>query len=549
MQNKWSNALQRSAEQIKESIVDKMPEFVPEITDFSDTNPFMRFIDIWANLFEILHYYQDRNSEESYPTTARRFASFAKLANMFDYRIKLAKPATSTIRFYFDNNVTQNVVIPEGTEVATKTGIAFFTLSEVTILSGQNSVNVEAKQRVLNQNKIIGVSTAQANQKFVLNKNVIEEEFSLQINGEFYESVDTFGISSPTNNHFKLTKNENNEVIVEFGDGINGRIPPAFSIITNYYTTEGSKGNLPSGSITEIKSSITVPSGFVLKCTNDSPSSNGSDSESITELRSRIPLHTSTLRRAVTQQDYIDITQTIQEVEKSGVVYNGAKRISIYVVPKGGGLASQQLLDEIVAFFANKKMLTTEVLAYPAGQIVLELEMNVRLLSSYSRAQKSEEIKKLIASFFKTENQEIAGQGYLSDITEIVEAVRGVQSSDIIKLVANPYPIPFAPNNKTMLWTKEVQTASNATVKWRVIVFSSTQYQLFRNLAFVGTFNFGAEVVQPEIIFTINTNNYTIGDRWDFVTYKYTANILLEEPSILTLDASNIVLNMSGGVS
>ncbi|TAG94940.1 MAG: hypothetical protein EAZ20_00570, partial [Bacteroidetes bacterium] len=79
-----------------------------------------------------------------------------------------------------------------------------------------------------------------------------------------------------------------------------------------------------------------------------------------------MPIHLRTLQRAVTENDYIELAQLIPSVSKAGIVYKGDKKVYVYVVPKGGGLASNSLLNEVVLFFEDKKMITTTVEAYPA---------------------------------------------------------------------------------------------------------------------------------------------------------------------------------------
>jgi hypothetical protein len=137
----------------------------------------------------------------------------------------------------------------------------------------------------------------------------------------------------------------------------------------------------------------------------------------------------------------------------------------------------------------------------------------------------------------------------LSDITEVIENIRGVANSDIVKLVAQPFPIQISPTTKPLNWTRNLLVGSTTTIKWRIVILSITQYQLFKNGFFIGNFTIGTPVVQTEVSFTVNADTYTIGDTWEFVTYKYSANIILAEPSIPTLSESDIILNISGGVA
>ena len=276
MATEYINVYDRSAEQIKESVLQKMPGFVPEMTDFDETNPFIRFIDIWASMSELLHYYLDRSAEECYLTTLRKFSSAVKIANMFDYRIKGTKPAIVDLKFYFDNPVTSDVIIPQYSQVQTKSGIPYLTLEEVTILNGTKSIIVAAKQFTPVLNEVIGTGDGTPNQKIIIDDNVIEENLLIEINSIIYTPTDSFAYSKPTDTHYRFSKNEFNQIELTFGDGVNAVIPPAFDMIADYYVSEGVLGNVEKNTITEIISSITVPSGFILKCTNEEKAAGGS---------------------------------------------------------------------------------------------------------------------------------------------------------------------------------------------------------------------------------------------------------------------------------
>ncbi|TAG03940.1 MAG: hypothetical protein EAZ44_05455, partial [Cytophagia bacterium] len=212
-------------------------------------------------------------------------------------------------------------------------------------------------------------------------------------------------------------------------------------------------------------------------------------------------------------------------------------------MPKGGGLASNSLLNEVVLFFEDKKMITTLVEAYPAGEIKLQLNITIRLLSIYSRTQKEIEIKQTLLDLFATEKQKIKGSVYLSDITQNIENIVGVSSSDIAEIQAIPYPLPIAPNNKMLDWTI---TPINSIIvtKFKILVQSSVNYQLFRNDVFVSNYVFGVLVNVTECSFRINNDNYSVGDTWEFIMYPKNKNIILEEASIPALYENDIVLNL-----
>ena len=92
-----------------------------------------------------------------------------------------------------------------------------------------------------------------------------------------------------------------------FGDGIHGMIPPAGAEnirVLSYRSGGGLSGNKPTGTITELKTSLP----YVEKVTNPVPGSGGADSESEEALVQRVPRSLRHGQRAVTAQDYEDLT-------------------------------------------------------------------------------------------------------------------------------------------------------------------------------------------------------------------------------------------------
>ena len=98
---------------------------------------------------------------------------------------------------------------------------------------------------------------------------------------------------------------------LKFGDGKHGRIPPIGkeNIKINYHTGGGSKGNLSANEIKALKSTI----AFVDKAYNPIPSEGGSDVESIEELTERGPQRLKNRNRAVTVEDYEEVTKEVSQ--------------------------------------------------------------------------------------------------------------------------------------------------------------------------------------------------------------------------------------------
>ena len=59
LKNPWIGYIERSYEQAKKAIFDKMPYRIPEITDHTENDIFVKMISIWCGILEQLNYYID----------------------------------------------------------------------------------------------------------------------------------------------------------------------------------------------------------------------------------------------------------------------------------------------------------------------------------------------------------------------------------------------------------------------------------------------------------------------------------------------------------
>ncbi|MDO4540716.1 MAG: baseplate J/gp47 family protein [Syntrophomonadaceae bacterium] len=115
-----------------------------------------------------------------------------------------------------------------------------------------------------------------------------------------WQEVDEFSASQPDDRHYTADRNEG---IINFGDGINGRIPLSGereTIRVSYRTGGGEAGNLLPGMVARVNRAL----GFVNSVTNPEITSGGCDQETVSEavLRSAMALRHG--YRGVTTRDY-----------------------------------------------------------------------------------------------------------------------------------------------------------------------------------------------------------------------------------------------------
>jgi predicted phage baseplate assembly protein len=135
-----------------------------------------------------------------------------------------------------------------------------------------------------------------------ISETLDELERPLEIWVRWHEVPDFYG-SGARDRHYVVNHLTGE---VRFGDGLNGMIPPrgAGNLRMEFYQTGGGwTGNRPTGSITEMKT--TVP--YIDSVINKEPAAGGADAESRDSLISRGPRTIRHRDRAVTAQDYEDL--------------------------------------------------------------------------------------------------------------------------------------------------------------------------------------------------------------------------------------------------
>lgn len=112
--------------------------------------------------------------------------------------------------------------------------------------------------------------------------------------------VEDFYLSKATDRHYVLHRRVGQ---LQFGDGVNGRIPEASTtpnIIISYVVGGGSKGNLPAESLTQMDRQI----GFIDTVSNPAPTVGGCDEERLDEAIMRMTDRLVTQNRAVSCRDF-----------------------------------------------------------------------------------------------------------------------------------------------------------------------------------------------------------------------------------------------------
>jgi uncharacterized phage protein gp47/JayE len=549
LDNSWIGYVTRSYEQIKSNVLTKFQALVPEMTDHTENNLWVRLISIWAGAVEMLGYYIDRRAREAFLSSAIKFDSGVKIARMFGYRIKGSTSASVDLVFTTNVVATAQINIPEGSIVQTAEGVTFLTTQLAIIPIGQDTVQVGAIQHSLVVNQTLGTSDGTPEQRFELIDGVVDSSITIAVGLANWTPVESFSYSVPDSEDFVCGQNDSGFMEVQFSDGMAGKIPTAASdVVANYSTTLGDVGNVGVGFINEIVSSIVLPASTELSVTNPLASSGGANKEELSDIKQNIPLTLRTKDRAVTEQDFIDIANLVAGVSKSGVDYTCGGTVDIYIVPDGGGVPSNQLIQDVTDYFEPRRIITVKVQVIGAGEVVIKISADIRALPNYSNADVRQRVEDNLILFLSSDNQDIRGTVYLGDIYEVIENTQGVSNSDVNLLGAEPFARGLFGTVNVLTWDVKTSQSSNTTNQWRVRFTSATDYELKRNGSFIGNYSIGNSVSLSDISFSIY-GSYTINDEYEFYSYPYdNRKIELSEPSVPVTNAGALSLTVSGGI-
>lgn len=558
VQNPWVGYLDRSYIQIKNSLLQRLGNTVPEVTDHSESNILVIIISMFAGIAEQLNYYIDNMAREAFITTARRYSSAVRHARLVDYRIKAAIPASADITINLNPDIDPTTgpglaaastllvpefTIPRGTEFRTLNGISFLTIKDIKFSTTQIIGVVPVEQKIPQNNINLGITTGNPEQVYPLGNNYVHNSLELTVGGEIWERVDTLGRSKPQDKHYIVDISVDKVAYIVFGDGINGKVPPGNSeLVGNYYTTSGKGGNVGANTIveTDFDFSPYVSKPDIIEITNPTPAVAGIDYEDLRRIQRAVPLSIRTLDRAVTRQDYIDIARLAPGVDKATLHYDCGKTIKLYISPNGGGVATQALRDNTKAFVDSRKMVTTFIEVLPTGESYLQLDIKVYLRPRRDPIQARKQIVKALVDKYNYEASDVNRKIRTSDIIALVDNLPPVDYLELQQMYVQPYMRPLG-HYTTLLNTVKIQDGSTGVNSFEIRYYMGVM-KLFKNGLFTTDIPIGIEFTEPDNVFTIfiTPNNYENGDAWEFKTYPKNSNLEIDDYTVPVLREGDI---------
>lgn len=542
--NKWLNPYQRSYQQIKAKLVESLmglkdPQGQKLITDYSEGNILIIILSLFAAIAEVLHYYVDNMARETFLSTARRYDSVVKHGALVDYHARAAIAATVDVilsRSITGNSIGAKLTIPQGTLFTDSSGNSWLSARDVIWYSNVTTCKVPIIQHERYTASALNNMVIPTGDRVILNLGTLpngkyyeQGSMSLQIGGETWVLVDTFAKSKPTDKHFMVSVDEALNPYIMFGDGTFGKKPAAGAKITNvvFYLTNGTQGNVKSNTITSVPSVI---SSSITDATvsNAYDAGGGSNYENFTMLKEHIPLSVKTLGVAITKEDFESLAMLVDGVNKAKADYECGRKLTIYISPDGGAVASSELINRVYNLLSQRAPMTTWLKVKSAGKVQIILEMDVTGKKSYKTAEIQTQILTALYNAYSPEQAQIGGSVRVSDIYALIDNLSTVDYLHLTKFYIKPWPTTIYGNKELNLGQFKLNKAKGSMTYY--ITFNSSTTFTVRSVlnGYVTTGSVGSSI---QIIDKANGFDFSLDIQNNSYQSGYRYSITVSEPN------------------
>lgn len=419
---------------------------LPNVNDFLESNEGRFLLDQWAAVAEMSNFTLDRTAAESYIDTLEERASLVSLLKLIGYQPKNPVPEVVNVTITRGDTSTVEVTVPRKTTINSSTteAIAFATSSAAVLGASDTSVVVPAVQGTWSNLSIS--SNGQPYFAVILpRQNIANDQVEVLVDNITWSPAtnNTFVGHINTDRVFRVVYTSDRRVLVEFGDGVEGAIPPVGAkVVVSYLVTLGISGHANANTLNTL-ASIKDANGAnaILGVTNTLPSSGGADYETIERARRRYPQVFKTMRRAVTLGDWEAIALDVGGVLQALVIDRNKDSslpfftVKAYVVGENGQ-ASEALNTKVrEAFLKNRVNATVFTVESPAKKDV-SVKGKVSIYSDYDQITVISQAVTAVNSFFtmtdaSTSNINLGNDVALSKIITAIQNVEGVASVNL----------------------------------------------------------------------------------------------------------------------
>jgi hypothetical protein len=461
---------------IRQELIDRVKLRIPEWTGTDSADFGVALVEAFAYMGDIANYYIDRIANESFIATATQRESLLAIAETYGFVPSGYANSLLTVRFF--NNTTNAVTIPAGTRVIGDITLedtvqqVTFTTSEqaiVPIFSGgvRGTVDVlcfEGEKNTVEANNVYGVllgsSTGEPTQQFAIDDFPVVEA-SVEV---YVKSGNTFKKWTrvthlldygPNDTVYSTRLDKDNNLFIDFGDGVSGLIPTLHSEIRSVYVVGGGIiGNVPAATVTGISyipgltETQTASINGVIDVDNLDVGVGGREPDSNEIIRFVAPTYLRAQNRAVTLEDISTLALNVTEyVGKANAIGTSWTSVTLYLAPKrdnddsdphpgvddAGDVTAEwtQMKEAVETYLADKLLVNTTVTYVKPTYVPVTMSIQWSLDPLYTQADAENNLKKAITYNFSYNFTPFNLTFSAQDIEYVLRQVAGVKKASV----------------------------------------------------------------------------------------------------------------------
>lgn len=321
----------RDYEGFRSLMLNQLSVLMPEYTDKRQSDAGVVILELNAMCLDILSYYLDSVANECFLVTAEQRSSIMKFCKMLGYTPRYATSARYK-QIFVKSNPDTSLTIPRGTKLKTFSNnpnnvVYFTTLEDLTLGEGISGDEKDSEGNYLytvevihglfvNDELLNDKASGEPNQRYSLKYspvlinddflNVYVSNLSQGTASQRWNRVNNFAGSNSTSQVFMVENNDYNETSILFGDNSFGLAPSNNAVITcSYVVGGGDKGNVGLGSITVLEDNL----AGITSTSNVEVISEGSEAESLEEIRVNAPVSHRNIWGALTVDDFSGVVK------------------------------------------------------------------------------------------------------------------------------------------------------------------------------------------------------------------------------------------------
>jgi hypothetical protein len=442
--------------------------FADKFNDFVESSIAVMLIENWAFIADTLSFKIDQIANEIFIDTVTELANAFRLAQLVGY--KPTPPIASKCLWTARMNTTQNI------------NIEIQTPFDVTLVNNDAPINYELfaaddfnrpiydQPIIINAGKltnsnVVGLEgqtyndtflgTGLINQSYLLtNLPVLDDSIRIDVDGERWKKVEFFTDSTPRK-EYRVEYNSNYSLSLVFGNNRAGLSPALNSNISvTYRVGGGPQGNIVSNAAS-VDTLVNIPgetASVSVNFSNYTKGENGSPGDTVDEIRRKLPMYLKSQERAVTGEDYKNLTNLFVtpyngSTGKANAVLRhsgcSANIIDLYVLTRDGTnnltISSSQFKAELNDYISSKKMITDNICIKDGVVIDVEVKINVNIDSFYISQEDTirSKILRNLDIFFNLQNWDYGKPLKIVDIIKSLSNIPEPTSYDISLYTVN----------------------------------------------------------------------------------------------------------------